>query len=100
MIVGSDIGLLSSIGCSIVDVYNIPRIGILSTGDELSDASMDTIPRGNIIDSNRPMIKSTIRSLYPYSTIIDLGISRDVKQDILNKITEGLDKCDVIITSG
>jgi len=100
LIGGSDIGLLSTIGCNNIMVYGLPSISILSTGDEIQESTTVNLDKGSIRDSNRPMLISTIKSLYRNINIIDLGISKDNKEDIKNNIMRGINNTDIVITSG
>eukprot|EP00026_Physarum_polycephalum_P005195 Phypoly_transcript_05225.p1 GENE.Phypoly_transcript_05225~~Phypoly_transcript_05225.p1 ORF type:complete len:667 (-),score=107.75 Phypoly_transcript_05225:4-1980(-) len=99
-----EIGLLATLGIPEVTTYKVPRIAVLSTGDELSPHS--TLPNqvapGMIRDSNRPMLFSAIRTLDPNwgNAVVDLGISKDKMEDLEKRVKDGLEKADVIITSG
>jgi molybdopterin biosynthesis enzyme len=62
----------------------------------------DQLKPGCIRDSNRPMLKSAIReSEYRwFQNIIDLGIAKDNKEDIGEKISRALNEADVLISTG
>lgn len=53
------IGLLVSIGIVEIEVHRLPRIGIVSTGDELLPAGAVPAP-GESIDSNTPMLAAML----------------------------------------
>lgn len=76
-----EIGLLATLGIQEVSVFELPKVAILSTGDELAlhTAARDTVQKGMIRDSNRPMLFSAIRSVDPNwaESIVDLGIAKD-----------------------
>ena len=59
VLTASDAGLLLSLGLTSVRVFRRPRIGVLSTGDELLAAAgqggLDPLAN-RIVDSNRPML--------------------------------------------
>jgi molybdopterin molybdotransferase len=57
-----DVGLLSSIGCSEVEVVRRPRVRIIVTGDELLVAGSDSAgaAAGSIIDANGPMLAALV----------------------------------------
>lgn len=99
-----EIGLLATLGIPEVATYAVPRIAVLSTGDELAPHS--TLPNqmagGMIRDSNRPMLFSAILTLDANwgAVAVDLGIAKDKMEDLAKRIKEGLEKADVIITSG
>jgi len=99
----SEVGLLATVGCSKVSVIRAPKVAILSTGDELEDPlTNNPLPVGKIRDSNRPMLVAAIAESLPAlaNEIIDLGIAKDVKQDLEQTLREGLEKADVLITTG
>lgn len=90
-----DIGLLAASGHLHASVYRRPRVAVLSTGDELSEALS---PGGGaqIIDANRPALKALVRAWG--GTPIDLGIIRD-DPDVLIKVFTNLD-ADLLVTTG
>jgi len=97
----AEIGLLAALGRTQIRAYDLPKVAILSTGDELLPHTSSVTP-GTIRDSNRPMLFSAIQTADPNwaSGIVDLGIAKDVFEDIETRIKEGLAKADVLITSG
>jgi len=91
---------LATVGITNIPVITPPIVAILSTGDELvnPDQSIDS---GMIRDSNRSMLLSALQGAgYGCWSTIDLGIAKDTQEEISRKIYEGLDKADVLITSG
>jgi len=91
------VSLLAALGISEVDVAEKPKIAILSTGNELVELGNN--PRPNqIINSNRFMISSLIAELG--ADPLNLGIARDNQDEISAKITQGLKKTDMVITTG
>ncbi len=93
----TDLALLKSIGMERVDVYKKPKIAVMSTGNELMEQFNPDVP-GKIVDSNRIMLKSLIKE--DGGIPIDLGIAKDEKDDIKEKILEGLRQADVLMISG
>lgn len=70
----AEIGLLATVGrIKGIKVYKKPVIGILSTGNELVDASTETLDDGKIRDSNKLMLKNILREFGVASDIIDFG---------------------------
>jgi molybdopterin molybdotransferase len=69
-----DIGFIAAAGHSAIEVVRRPRIGVLSTGDELARWSRKAGP-GQIHDANRPALKAAIRAWG--GTPVDLGIAPD-----------------------
>jgi gephyrin len=102
--VGGEIGLLAASGTRNVPIYRKPRVGILSTGDEVTDISSNTpLTGGQIRDSNRPSLLSLLHSWNLCASVIDLGIARDTPPGELERhIRDGFrtHNIDVLITTG
>jgi gephyrin len=94
-------GILATIGVTEVSVFKVPQIGVLSTGDELNEPNEELSP-GHIRDSNRSMLLSAIEDADPAfkGGCTDLGIARDNEKDLMTKVMEGLQKSDIVITTG
>jgi molybdopterin molybdotransferase len=91
------LGVLSGQGIASVIAHPRPRVGVLSTGNELSD-SVDDLETGKIRDANRPsLLASLARSGL---TPVDLGIAGDTPRAIAEALTRGMGMCDAIISSG
>lgn len=101
---GGEIGLLAASGIKDVPVFRLPRVGVLSTGDEVMDISYSgKLSGGMIRDSNRPSLLSTIRSWGLCREVIDLGIARDTPPHVLETALRDalqLKNLDVIVTTG
>jgi molybdopterin molybdotransferase len=91
------LGVLASLGRQTVSVYRRPRVGVLSTGDELVDGPQPLEP-GQIRDSNRHTLVALLRKLGIEA--VDLGLARDTEEDITAAFQGGLADCDAIVTSG
>lgn len=91
------LGVLATLGFRRVPVFSRPRVGVLSTGDELVDDARDLKP-GEIRDANR----TTLLALLQQSRIdaVDLGIARDDPDELRAAFRRGVDECDAVITSG
>jgi molybdopterin molybdotransferase len=91
------LAVLASQGLTSVVAHPRPRVGVLSTGNELSD-SPDELGAGKIRDANRPsLLASLARSDF---TPVDLGIAGDTPRQITEAFTRGLHTCDAIISTG
>ena len=90
-----DINLLASFSLPAVQVYRRPIVAILSTGDELV-APGEVPADGQIIDGNSYSLAAAIREIGAEPKI--LGIARDNRNSLEEKIVQGLD-ADVLITS-
>ncbi|RMZ87926.1 hypothetical protein DV736_g4855, partial [Chaetothyriales sp. CBS 134916] len=102
--IGGEIGVLAAAGIKRVPVYRQPRVGVLSTGDELVDISYDgPLKRGMIRDSNRPSLLSLIRGWRLCDEVVDLQVARDTPSGQLEeKLRDGFRNhdLDVIVTTG
>ncbi|XP_074296472.1 molybdopterin biosynthesis protein CNX1-like isoform X2 [Silene latifolia] len=95
----SEIGLLATVGVTMVKVFRTPTVGILSTGDELVEPRTINLQRGQIRDSNRAMLLAA--AVEQRCKVVDLGIARDDEAE-LEKI---IDKAfaagvEIILSSG
>ena len=88
--------MLSSVGATDVAVFPRPRVGVLSTGDELVESG--PLGMGQIRDSNRPMLLAVAAEsgFEP----IDLGLARDDEDLIVATLEDAFTRCDAILTSG
>lgn len=91
-----EIGVLAEVGRAGVPVIRKPRVAILSTGDELVEASR-TPAAGQIRNSNGPMLAALVTAAG--AEAIELGIARDNADDLRAKMSRGLE-ADVLILSG
>jgi molybdopterin molybdotransferase len=90
------VGVLSSLGVTTVRVVRRARVGVLSTGDELVERG--TLQRGQIRDSNRPMLLALAAAAG--CEPVDIGLARDDEELILSRIAHAVDTCDALLTSG
>lgn len=101
---GGEIGVLAAAGIRTVPVFAKPRVGVLSTGDEVTDISHpDPLFGGQIRDSNRPSLLSVLNGWNLCSAVIDLGIARDTPADSLETALRSgftAHDLDIIITTG
>lgn len=98
--VGGELGVLASVGIGSVLVYRKPRLGILSTGNEVQDISMTTRPLapGEIRDSNRLTLLAAARQAG--LEVVDLGIVEDRVETLEKCLRDALANVDMIITTG
>ncbi|HUV11139.1 MAG TPA: gephyrin-like molybdotransferase Glp [Acidimicrobiia bacterium] len=96
------IGVLASVGAATVEVTRRPRVGVLSTGDELvplvPGAAPAALAPGQIRDSNRPMLLDLVREAGLEA--VDLGVTRDDEDRIVAVLEDAFDRCDAVLTSG
>lgn len=91
------IGVLRSVGVEQLRVYPRPRVGVMSTGDELVDGSEPLGP-GQIYDSNRPTLLTLVAQAG--GVPVDLGHARDDEAAITEAITAGVENCDMVLSTG
>lgn len=95
-----ELGVISSLGISTINVYKKVKVAIFSTGDELVPLanSLNELPVGFIFDSNRIIIKSLLWQMG--FEVNDLGIIKDEPQLIEKTLISAANCADVVITSG
>lgn len=94
----SDIGGLMALGEFEIEVYKIPRVGIISTGDELITAD-DPYELGKVRDINSYTLASVLTSKGYLPR--HYGIAKDKFDEVLSKARKGLAENDaLIITAG
>lgn len=91
------LGVLASVGRSDVTVHPGPRVGVISTGDELVTGSGPLSP-GQIRDSNRPTLCALVRRCG--AEAVDLGTVADDEEAIADAFSEAAATCDAVVTSG
>lgn len=93
----AELGLMASLGLTEIEVFQKPKVAVLSTGNEVVNPGEDT-SAGQIRDSNKIALKSLIRT-HGFEAL-DLGIAADNPQDLQKKLSVGLEKADVLVSSG
>ncbi len=91
----AQIGMLASIGRTVVAVHRRPRVAVLSGGDELVEPDGD-VAGGRIVSSNSWSIAAQCRELG--AEPLYLGIARDAPDDIERRLRGGL-AADVVVSS-
>ena len=91
------LGVLASLGVEEVAVHPRPRVGVISTGDELVVGPAPLQP-GQIRDSNRPTLLALVAQagFEP----VDLGHVPDDEAAITGAIERGAATCDAVLSSG
>ncbi|EXJ55191.1 molybdopterin molybdotransferase [Cladophialophora yegresii CBS 114405] len=101
---GGEIGVLAACGTRKVPVYRKPRVGVLSTGDEVTDITHPgPLTGGMIRDSNRPALLSVLRGWGLCEEVVDLHVARDTPASELElKLRDAfrLRGVDVVVTTG
>jgi molybdopterin molybdotransferase len=91
----AEIGMLASLGRSSVAVYQRATVAILCTGEELVDVDGD-LDGIKIVSSNSYSLAAQVKDCGAIP--IQLGIARDRKDEIKEKLLQGL-RADVLISS-
>jgi molybdopterin molybdotransferase len=101
------IGVLASAGMSSVTVFRLPRVAIVSSGDELVELAEFRVPESaststeatasRIVSSNSWTLGQLIQDAG--GAPVSLGIARDTPQSLRTKLEQARD-CDVVITTG
>ena len=91
------VGLAAAVGAYEVTAHGRPRVGVLSTGDELVDGP-EPLRRGQIRDTNR----RTLLGLVSQAGFegVDLGVAPDNPDDIERAFRVGTAECDAVVSSG
>ncbi|MDW8802830.1 molybdopterin molybdotransferase MoeA [Clostridium sp. A1-XYC3] len=92
-----ELGVLSSLGFSKVSVFKKPKIGVISTGDEI--VGVEEIPKkGQVRDINTYILYSSI--LRDGCKPINYGVVRDNYHQLQNTMTAAIEECDIVLVSG
>ncbi|OAG27397.1 molybdopterin molybdotransferase MoeA [Thermodesulfatator autotrophicus] len=91
------IGVLSGLGITQVEVGQRPKVGIISTGDELISPEKAIVP-GKIRDINSYTLYSA--SLEAGTIPKFYGIVPDVKEKLFARVEEAIQENDVLLISG
>ena len=94
----TELGLLATTGFTEVVCYARPVIGVMSSGDELVEASEHTLTGSQIRDCNRLSLLSACRE--DGFAALDLGIVNDSKEKLRERLLWAAERCDVVVSSG
>lgn len=97
LITPAHVGVLASLGATTVDVVPRPRVGVVSTGDELVPPG-EPLEVGQIRDSNRPMLLALVAAVA--AEPVDLGRIADDEDALEAALRSAAAECDVIVSSG
>jgi molybdopterin molybdotransferase len=91
------IGVLASVGAPEVVARRPPRVGVMSTGDELVPPPTP-LAHGKIRDSNRPMLLAQVTA--SGFEAVDLGTVPDDEGLLTSALSDAVGSCDAVVTSG
>lgn len=90
--------LIAGAGVDELDVHRRPMVAVLATGDEIR-APGEPLGAAGIPNANGPGLRALATAAG--GTVLDLGIARDVLDDVLAHLRHGMaDGADLIIVSG
>jgi molybdopterin molybdotransferase len=92
-----DIGVLAAAGCIDVPVVRIPKVGILSTGNELVPVNVRPLP-GQVRDVNSFVVASFVRE--QGCAPVFYGIVPDDREALRSALDNAASKCDAVLISG
>jgi molybdopterin molybdotransferase len=91
----SEVGMIASVRRSFVSVYQRPLVAILCTGEELVDVD-GILDEVKIVSSNSYTLAAQVKDCGAIP--VQLGIVRDRKEEIKEKLLQGI-RADVLISS-
>ncbi len=90
-------GVLAAIGLGQTLVYRRPRVGVLSTGDELV-APGKPLPLAHVHDCNQTVLADACEELG--CEVVRLGIAPDRDAALANTLQAAIASCDLVLLSG
>lgn len=90
-------GTLAAQGVDRPKVYRRPKVGVISTGNEVMEVGTPLAP-GKIYNSNRYTLSAALQEIGCES--VYLGLAGDCPEAICELIKKGLADCDAIVTTG
>jgi molybdopterin molybdotransferase len=92
-----DLGALTGVGISAINVYKKPRVALISTGDEIVDADTEPQP-GQVRNINQHSLAGLIEEVG--GDLKDWGVIGDDRAQLKNAIGAGLAWADLVLLSG
>jgi molybdopterin molybdotransferase len=92
-----DIAVLASVGCANPDVFKLPLIGIISTGDELVEPA-ETPAQSQIRNSNAYQLLAQVKRASCIGKYF--GIARDTEAATLQIIQQAAAESDIVMLTG
>ncbi|MEW5724538.1 MAG: gephyrin-like molybdotransferase Glp [Thermodesulfobacteriota bacterium] len=92
-----EVGLLAALGRERLLVVRVPRVAVISTGDEVVPVSQNPGP-GQVRDVNTYTLSALVAEAG--GTALSLGLVRDDLAELRRKTAQGLEQADVVLISG
>ncbi len=96
-ITSRETGTLAALGINEVKVFGKPKVGIISTGDEIVPVDSE-LTFGKIRDINSHILSALMKENGCESTVY--GIVRDEYEDILSAMKKAVSENDIVLISG
>jgi molybdopterin molybdotransferase len=93
----AELGVLASLGRAQLDCFELPRVSVLSTGDELVEPG-DPLPRGSIYNSNSYAVAALAREAG--ARVLASASVRDEADATSSAISHALSGADVVVVCG
>lgn len=97
LLTSRETGVAAAIGVDRLPVWRRPRVGVLSTGDEIIPPGEAMRP-AHVYDSNARIIADAVRELG--GDPVELGIGLDNFADLRSRVHAALATCDAVLLSG
>jgi len=97
VLTSKELGIIAALGIKFVDVYKKPRVGIISTGNELIQPG-GKIAGAKVFNSNSYAIAASIIESGGEPKI--LGIAKDDEKEIERALKIALAECEIAVFSG
>ncbi len=96
----AEIGVLAMVGAAHVQVHCRPRVGILSTGDEIVelDAFDEVLAGRRVANSNGAMLAAAVQEAG--AVAVPMGVARDEVDDIAARVERILDADALVVSAG
>jgi len=94
----AEIGVLASLNISQILVYCMPTVAIASTGSEILDLGDEQTNESQIRSSNHLTIEALAKKAG--AETIQMGVVKDDIDSITKLLESGLEKADIIVTTG
>lgn len=92
-----DLGLMAALGLARIEVVRRPRVGIISTGDEVVPLDQKPAP-GQVRDANSRTISGLASEAG--GEPVFFGLAKDSMEDLTSLVARSKDECDVTCLSG
>ncbi len=94
---GSDIGVLTGIGVTRIEVHRIPRVGVMATGDEIVEPEAE-LGLGQVRNVNEYLLAALAKQVG--AQVLDYGVIGDEATVLGAAVRRAAEECDVVFISG